>query len=212
MIDQLGVIDPGMAGSGMVSTLARTANKVMSRLSAGGSARPLHWMPAAHYAPFWPRMDAFALPAFYDRQIRINLKGRERHGRVAPEAYEGLLDELETLVRSAVDPESRRPLVKKVERPLRDDPFRKSETRCDLKILWEQNAYAMQVPGTGLVGPVPQRRTGGHTGDYGYAAILGAHPPLRNAGIASSFDVVPTILSLVGAKTAEELTGRSLVA
>ncbi len=45
------------------------------------------WMPAMWYRPSWPRSRSFALPAFADGHVRINLAGRESHGLVAPQDY-----------------------------------------------------------------------------------------------------------------------------
>ncbi len=42
----------------------------------------IDWNPASRYRPFWPDMDAFALPSFYDGRVRMNLRDRERYGRV----------------------------------------------------------------------------------------------------------------------------------
>jgi predicted AlkP superfamily phosphohydrolase/phosphomutase len=50
----------------------------------------LGWQPAQHYQDYWPRMKAFALPSYYDGNIRINVRGREREGLVEPSQDEGL--------------------------------------------------------------------------------------------------------------------------
>ena len=39
-------------------------------------------------------MKAFALPSFYDGQIRINPEGRERHGRVPAKLFEAAREAL----------------------------------------------------------------------------------------------------------------------
>jgi predicted AlkP superfamily phosphohydrolase/phosphomutase len=193
---------------GLVGRLVRRAGRA---LRGGARANTLDWMPAARYRRFWPEMDAFALPAFYDGQIRVNLQGREARGRVAPDRYRALLDEIETLLSGLTDPVSGEPVVAAVDRPLAADPFDRSETRCDLRVHWRANAYAFDAPGIGRIGPVPQRRTGGHTGAFGYAAIVS---PLleagrRNAG-ASSFDVAPTILRLLDLPPPAGLAGAPL--
>ena len=55
----------------------------------------LNWMPAAWYRDSWPKMDAFAIPAYYDAQVRVNLAGREAKGRVALADYQAVLDRVE---------------------------------------------------------------------------------------------------------------------
>lgn len=189
------------------------ARRLSRKLFGGKPAKPgaLAWMPATHYRPFWPNMDAFALPAFYDGQIRVNLQGREAQGRVPIERYKPLLDELETLVCGMTDPVSGEPVVAGVERPMADNPFDRHATRCDLKIHWRRNAFALDVPGIGTVGPVPQRRTGGHTGDFGYAALANTALAPGDFGTVSAFDMVPTILSLMNAPRPNRLSGQSLV-
>ncbi|MGB5744755.1 MAG: alkaline phosphatase family protein, partial [Sedimenticolaceae bacterium] len=45
---------------------------------------PMHWQPGNWYRPLWPAMKAFALPTYSEGLIRINLRGRERDGLIAP--------------------------------------------------------------------------------------------------------------------------------
>src|SRR5262249_12703546 len=62
-------------------------------------ASNLDWMPVSRYRRFWPKMDAFALPAFYDGRVRINLVGRESRGTVPLGRYMSVRDEIIELVR-----------------------------------------------------------------------------------------------------------------
>ena len=208
---QLGVNGPAGESGGIGGRLRRRSEASARKKIASDIDIGIPWMPAAQYAPFWPGMDAFALPAYYDGQIRVNLKGRERDGMVPVDRYHALLDELEALLSKVRDPFTGDAVVRSFERPLADDPFGKSETRCDLKVLWSRNAYAFDAPDIGRIGPVPQRRTGGHTGDYGYAAILGPDRMGRNDSVASSFDIVPTLLTMAGAQIPAGLSGDSLL-
>ncbi len=57
------------------------------------------WIPAARYRQFWPRMPAFALPAYYDGRVRINLEGREAEGLVAADKYEATCEQTIDLLR-----------------------------------------------------------------------------------------------------------------
>ncbi len=191
--------------------ISRGIFRAKSGSANGLKPNELEWMPAAHYREYWPKMEAFALPAFYDGQIRVNLEGRESNGLVPESRYHALLDELDTMLGEVTDPVTGEHLVTDLERPMVSDPFKHSESRCDLKIQWKANAYAMVVPSIGVVGPVPQRRTGGHTGGFGYAAILGAGIDAGDNGVASSFDVVPTILKLLDLPRSNRLSGQSLI-
>ena len=214
ILERIGEGAPGVGGAAqLTSKLKRAARRLGGGQSLGKSSKPeaLPWMPAAHYNRFWPKMEAFALPAFYDGQIRINLKNREAGGLVAENRYAPLLDELEDMLRQATNPVTGEGLVARIERPLAEDPYDRSETRCDLKILWRTNANAMKVDPIGVVGPVPQRRTGGHTGAFGYAAIAGDQIQGGDKGVASAFDVVPTLFKMLDRPYPDRLSGRSLL-
>ena len=65
-------------------------------------------------------------------------------------------------------------------------------------------------PRHGLIGPAPLRRTGGHTGGHGLLLIVGPGIEPGHAGLASTFDVTPTIVSLLGQPVPEGFSGRPL--
>ena len=171
----------------------------------------LVWQPAYHYAAHWPRMPAFALPSFYDGRIRINLRGRERDGLVDPARYEETCRALESLVRECRDPRTGDPAVADVERAVTRDPLALASSECDVLVVWRSPAAALEHPRLGLVGPVPLRRTGGHTGRYGiaYVAARGVDP--GDHGVRSAFDVAPTIAELLGAGPRAAMSGVSLL-
>lgn len=172
--------------------------------------RGIGWMPTTRYRAFWPRMDAFAIPAFYDGQIRINLLGREASGTVEPEKYDALLGELETLLLQCRDPLSGEPAVRETFRAGKP-PHELGQYDADLYVLFRKGLLGMKHETLGTVGPLPWRRTGGHTGDWGF--LFGAGPGLEagRTGIASSFNVVPTMLDLLGASPDLAASGRSLL-
>jgi len=157
----------------------------------------LDWMPAARYGRFWPDMPAFALPAFYDGQIRINLQGREARGLIAPDAYDMVCAEIETLLRQCRDPLTGRPVIASIERnrrPARD----RAPSEADLLVLWEGAPLGLVHPRIGRIGPLPYRRTGGHTGGDGVAWFAGPGIRPGDYGTKSAFDVVPTVIGLLG--------------
>jgi predicted AlkP superfamily phosphohydrolase/phosphomutase len=169
----------------------------------------LGWMPLTRHAPTWPDMRAFALPSFYDGRIRVNLRGRESRGVVAPTEYSALLDELEELLADCSDPRTGAPVVKRFTRPL-IDPFDAGETSCDLLIQFAGSPLGLVHPVLGTSGPFPPRRPGGHTDPIGFAAILGDERGIETRS-ASSFDLVPTLLDLAGARIPSGLSGRTLL-
>jgi predicted AlkP superfamily phosphohydrolase/phosphomutase len=183
----------------------------------GASTRPLgylrlDWQPATWYRPWWRRMRAFALPAFYDGRIRVNLQGRERHGIVDPADYERVGDELEDLVRSCIDPRTGKSVVKEFERPGAHDPMALRSSESDAVVVWSGSICALEHPTLGLVGPVPFRRTGGHTGPYGFAFISGPGIAAADHGVRSAFDVAPTLVDLLGEGPLDDVAGTSLLA
>lgn len=171
----------------------------------------LDWMPGALYRPAWPRMKAFALPAFYDGQIRINLKGREARGRVALRDYNSLCDELERVLRTCRDPVTGAPAVAHIERPAAADPLGADPTQCDLLVVWRDCPLGLEHPDLGRIGPLPYRRTGGHTGDLGVAWVAG-HEMASGCRIqASSFDVTPSVFELLGERAPSAFSGASFL-
>jgi predicted AlkP superfamily phosphohydrolase/phosphomutase len=171
----------------------------------------LHWQPALRYRHHWPQMSAFALPSFYDGRIRINLQGRERHGKIEVSRYEETCRELETLLRECRDPRTGEPVVDFIERASTRDPLALTGSEADLVVVWRGVVAALEHPHWGLIGPVPLLRTGGHTGPYGmaYVAAPGLEPGDR--GVRSAFDVVPTIVSLLGDQAPAHMSGKSLL-
>ena len=174
------------------------------------SARGIGWMPATRYRDFWPEMDAFALPAFYDGQIRVNLIGRESRGRVPVERYGALLDELDLLLSQCRDPLTGEPAVRSTHRPERPahdlGPY-----EADLYVLFNPGLLGLAHERLGTIGPLPWRRTGGHSGEWGF--LFGAGPGIPAGGgvTASSFDVVPTIIALLGEAPDHAPSGKPLV-
>jgi hypothetical protein len=57
------------------------------------------------------------------------------------------------------------------------------------------------------MGPIPYRRTGGHTGPHGVAYLVATELPAADYGLRSTFDIVPTIVQLLGESSARPLSG-----
>ena len=77
-------------------------------------------------------------------------------------------------------------------------------------VVWRDVAGALEHPRLGLIGPVPLRRTGGHT-RHGVACLAGAGLEPGDRGVHSSSDVTPTIVELLGAEPVTRLSGKSLL-
>ncbi len=171
---------------------------------------PFDWMPTEHYQPWWNRMRFFALPSFYDGRVRINLAGRERHGLVTPDQYERVRDEIEALVRSCRDERTGELVVERVEHSTCEDPLAMGPSDSDLIVVWRTASLGFEHPVHGRIGPLPYRRTGGHTGPYGMAYLAGDGIAPGDRGVASSFDIVPTLFDLLGEAVPQGVSGRSL--
>jgi predicted AlkP superfamily phosphohydrolase/phosphomutase len=172
----------------------------------------LDWMIAAHYALCWRDMPFFALPSYHDGRVRLNLQGRESRGKIALRDYGATLDRVEALVSECVDPKTGRSVVARFERPAPADPRELDDLQSDLLITWAGAPTAFAHPRLGIIGPLPYRRPGGHTGGHGAAYFAGDGIARGNGGVVSSFDVVPTILDLLEVAERPRVSGRSRAA
>jgi hypothetical protein len=181
--------------------------------SDGGPAvrLDLGWQPAQRYREHWPGMPAFALPSFYDGRIRINLRGRERNGMVEPSRYEETCRGLESMLNECHNPRTGEPMVAFVERAWTRNPLELTGSEADLVVVWRDVAAALEHPRLGLVGPVPLLRTGGHTGRHGFAYIVAPGLDPGDRGVRSAFDVVPTMVRLLGHRPPAQMSGKSLL-
>jgi predicted AlkP superfamily phosphohydrolase/phosphomutase len=178
---------------------------------AGRRRSSLEWMPAARYQPRWPNMPAFALPAYYDGQIRINLQARERKGIIPLEKYEMSCKEIVQILKDCRDPFSGDSVVDDIEWPGRHKPLDLGASRADLIVSWKGSPLCLEHSDLGRVGPVPFRRTGGHTGLYGMAYLKSDILAPGDYGTRTSFDVVPTLFALLNERLPENISGQSLV-
>jgi predicted AlkP superfamily phosphohydrolase/phosphomutase len=190
--------------------------RIRSAARRRGNGAPVHrqglqWQPAVRYRPHWPKMPAFALPSFYDGRIRINLRGRERHGIVDPSRYEETCRGLEAILRECRNPRTGEPMVDSFERSSTRNPLALAPSEADLLVVWRGVAAALEHPRLGVIGPVPLRRTGGHTGPHGVAYVAAPGFEAGDRGVRSSFDVVPTIVRMLGAEPLPRLSGTSLL-
>ena len=163
------------------------------------------------YHPAWPRMRAFALPSFSEGYVRLNVRGREQHGIVAPEDYHRVCDEVEALLREVRDARTGTPMVAKIRRTreaaLDSDPHLPD---ADLIVLWAAQPTDVVDTPLGRIGPLPFQRTGSHV-ERGFLLASGPGiPPAHAVPDAHALDVPPTILSLLGAPVPAYMQGRAL--
>ena len=170
----------------------------------------IDYMPSYHYRQHWRRMPAFAFPAFLDGRVRVNLRGRERDGIVELAQYEETCRAIETLLWECHDPRTGEPSVASIQRTSTANPLALPSSESDLLVVWRDVAAAMEHSRLGVIGPVPLRRTGGHTRDgIAYLVAPGLEPGER--GVRSSSDIPPTIAQWLGVKPAIRFAGKSLL-
>ncbi len=176
---------------------------------ARDAASKMQWMPATWYAPFWPRMPAFALPAFYDGQIRMNVSGRERSGMLDPENYERACQELAAELYQCRDPATGRSVVKDIVFTHPGDPMAVSATEADIIVVWQTAFMSLTCGDAGTIGPIAPRRSGGHTGGHGISIWHGTDFVHGDHGVRSSFDVVPTLIECLDGSIISSVDGQS---
>ena len=204
---------PERRRKGLRARLGAFSPALASLLGAAGSPpKPqLSWIPAARYGPFWTKMPAFALPSYYDARVRINLEGREEHGTVPLSEYESVRRDIERLIRACRDPTTDAEVIEAVQ-PTDTSPEALGPWEADLYVRFKSQPVALAHPRHGQIGPVPYRRTGGHTGAWGFLYVAGEGIPAAEHGSTSAFDVVPTAVDLLGVTHPARLSGQSLAA
>jgi predicted AlkP superfamily phosphohydrolase/phosphomutase len=158
----------------------------------------------------WSRTRAFAQPADNQGYVRLNLRGREREGVVAPDEADALCAEIADGLTSFSDPDGS-PAVAAVER-VRDE-FGTGARRHrlpDLVVRWSDR------PATRLEGVVSPRfgevrrrggasgRAGNHTGGDGWALLVPGAARHRDPGRPRRLvDVAATVAALAGGRRGE---------
>ncbi len=172
----------------------------------------IDYQPASRYRPFWPDMDAFALPSFYDGRVRINLMGRERYGRVSLNQLHHVVSEIKALLSECVDLHTGSSVVDGFHEPAHP-PLMRGRTEPDLHVFWRGLSTGFVHRALGTIGPVPYRRTGGHSGPRGFLYCAGRDIVPGSYGLVSSFDVLPTIAAALEENSDDlETSGRPIAA
>ena len=189
--------------------LVRRMNRLLGRRTTS-SAGELDWMPAARYSRFWAKMPAFALPSFYDGRVRLNVAGREGRGRIPAAEYQNTCRQIQNLVSECRNLLNGKPIASEVYCP-KENPLDVGPSEADIYIVWDGAPLGFSHPRFGNIGPLPYLRTGGHTGKRGFLNVVSTDAPAGDYGLASSFDVVPTMIELLGQQPSRKISGSSLV-
>ncbi len=182
-------------------------NRIMTRWTTGGVN--------------WAQTPAFTLRADLNGYIRLNVRGREPQGVVAPEAVDALCARLTAGLLSFRDADTGAPIIEEIRRASEAFPAGERNHRLpDLILLWHQSSAA---PHTAVVsetlgridratpGRIPNGRSGNHT-PYGF---LLAHGPGIAAGGsleqgADILDLAPTAIRRLGGRPGLPLAGKVL--
>jgi predicted AlkP superfamily phosphohydrolase/phosphomutase len=204
---------------GLAWGLRRALPRRLRRTLRGWFPGPLRalWNLTHPVPNLWkPGMRAWAVPSNnMTGAIRINLKGREPFGAVAPGAeYEALCDELIARLLELENPETGKRAVQWVRRnrDLHAGPC--LETLPDLFVEWQHYAplNALRSAAIGTVsGSLTAERTGDH---WPQGLLIGRSPHFVSGDIGEirTQDVAPTLLDLLGVPVPAEYEGCSLAA
>ncbi len=174
-------------------------------------AHPVKWMPAEWYERYWHEMPVFALPSFYDGQLRLNVKGRESAGIVSPEEYDRLCEEIAEELRACVNPRTGEPAVARVFFTHPGEPYAVGNTEADIIVLWRGSPLALATQDNHVIGPLAYRRPGGHTGGDGCAVWIGDEFTSGRYERTSAFDVVPTLCEYLCGEIPSPCDGESFL-
>jgi predicted AlkP superfamily phosphohydrolase/phosphomutase len=159
----------------------------------------------------WSATRAFALPWTYDGYLRVNQRGREPHGIVAPGAERAeLLDQIEAMLGELRIAGTDKPAVRQVVRTQEVYAGCKSAELPDLMVLWNngQPIDAIESPRVGRIRNRDIGPRGSHT-DPGTVFAWG--PEIATGPTISGIrdiDIAPTVLALLGIAAPEGLDGR----
>lgn len=192
---------------------ANSETDIVSHLQLGRQGETvIPWNPAQWYKPLWPSMKAFAVPSFAEGYVRINLKGREPQGIVAPAEYHAVCDDLCEKLHRLRDPRKGIPMVKHIVRT-RENPEDQNPKLpdADLIVVWQEEfaTDVMDSPDYGRFGPLPPYRAASHRPE---GFILSCGPGVAAGSDVSGhvLDLAPTILDGMGAPIPEHLDGQPL--
>ncbi len=146
---------------------------------------------------------SFTVPSTeFASALRLNVIGREPHGRVAPgAAYHALCADLDGALRELVDPDSGRPIVEDVVRPtaLYDGAF--LPDLPDLIVVWRRDA-PIAGAASPRIGEIRRRYTSYRMGEHQPNGFLCAAGPDIGCGAlpeaVSVMDLAPTIAARLG--------------
>jgi predicted AlkP superfamily phosphohydrolase/phosphomutase len=134
--------------------------------------------------------------------VRVNLRGREPKGRIAPGAeYQAFCEILTADLLDLVNLDTGKPAVRAVLQTDREYPGERLDDLPDLLVIWNREA-PIEGLGSSKVGEVRGVLPGFRTGDHTREAILIARGPGIESGQSTTaislVDIAPTVAAAVG--------------
>ena len=162
----------------------------------------------------WSRTTAFFIPTeHFQGFIRINLQGREPEGTVPPDAYDEVCQKLCSELEELVNPDTGNPAVKRAIRVADIYTGDRLYDLPDIVIQWAEDGLINHLhhPKFGTVSGHDIIRKAQHSED-GFVIAAGPHirPGAEIMG-ASTMDLAPTLLYLLGQAVPDVLDGRVLL-
>lgn len=161
----------------------------------------------------WSKSRAFCIPNDYSGAIRINLIGREPHGKVQPGTkYDTLCEEIKRDLLGLKNASTGENAVSEVIK-IRD--FYQTKDLGDfpdLIVKWKSDRPIQELtsPKIGRVtGEHPERRTGAHR-PYGFIVASGKNIQPKENIEGNIMDLAPTILHLLGQSVPSDMDGKIL--
>lgn len=170
----------------------------------------------------WSRTQAFALVPDLQGFVRINLRGRESRGVVAPGAeYDALCDRIIAGLGQFVDADTGEPLVSEATTMRALFPGHPSLDHLpDIAVNWTKTPCAshreIESPFGSIHWPTPGRNFDGRSGNHAaFGFLMIAGPGVKPGVVLPDIDVVdlaPTLYELFGLPKPAHMHGRSFLA
>jgi predicted AlkP superfamily phosphohydrolase/phosphomutase len=170
----------------------------------------------------WQNTRYFALPMDYNGYVRLNLKGRERHGCVDPGDADRIIAELDAALRGFRDVDTGKPVIRgtiKVDELVSATAPRRRYLP-DLVVLWDPPHPVWQS--SGLISDrfgeirwpkgrkLASGRSGNHT-SHGWFVARG--PGIQSGSSTRAYDtadLIPTVFEWLGAPQPSHFAGRPI--
>lgn len=160
----------------------------------------------------WAKSQAFELPADYTGCIRINLEGREPHGKVTLADYDEVCSRIRKAFLGLTDQDGNGVVSEVIKiREVYKGPYQ--DDLPDLAVIWKGDVNLTQVYSEdygSFNGILDDKRTGAHL-PYGFLVVNGHQFNEGDSRIYCVEDIAPTILGLLGEDTPTYMDGKSVL-